>query len=70
MPAFPGIQNTGYWFYEGSLTTPPCTENMDWMLTALPLEVAATDIQRFSTLYANNARPVMPGNRRFVLKSQ
>jgi carbonic anhydrase len=43
---------------------------MDWMLTALPLEVAATDIQRFSTLYANNARPVMPGNRRFVLKSQ
>jgi carbonic anhydrase len=60
----------GYWFYEGSLTTPPCTENVDWMMTALPLQVAASDIQRFSALYANNARPVMPGNRRFVLRSR
>jgi carbonic anhydrase len=59
----------GYWFYEGSLTTPPCTENVDWMLTALPLEVAASDIHRFSILFSNNARPVMPGNRRFILRS-
>jgi len=59
----------GYWLYEGSLTTPPCTENVDWMLTELPLEVAASDIRHFATLYSHNARPTMPGNRRFVLRS-
>jgi carbonic anhydrase len=63
-------ERLGYLFYEGSLTTPPCTENVDWMLMALPLEVAASDIQRFATLYSHNARPVMPGNRRFVLRSR
>jgi carbonic anhydrase len=59
----------GYWFYEGSLTTPPCTEDVDWMLAMMPLEVAASDIGRFAVLYPDNARPVMPSNRRFILHS-
>ena len=58
-----------YWYYEGSLTTPPCTENVDWMLAMQSLEVAETNIAKFAALYPTNARPVQPSNRRLVLSS-
>jgi carbonic anhydrase len=58
-----------YWYYEGSLTTPPCTENVDWMLAMQSLEVAEADIAKFAALYPTNARTVNPSNRRLVLSS-
>ncbi len=60
----------GYWTYEGSLTTPPCSEIVDWMVAREPIEVAAADIEKFTKLYKMNARPVLAANRRFVLSSQ
>jgi carbonic anhydrase len=60
----------GYWAYEGSLTTPPCSEIVDWMVAMLPMEVAAEDIARFTDLYPMNARPVLTANRRFILASE
>jgi carbonic anhydrase len=59
----------GYWYYEGSLTTPPCTENVDWMLAMQSLEVAEADIAKFAALYPANARTVKPSSRRLVLSS-
>ena len=59
-----------YWRYEGSLTTPPCSEIVDWMVLETPLNVAASDIAKFTALYDRNARPVAELNRRFVLVSQ
>src|SRR5262249_17245586 len=38
----------GYWAYEGSLTTPPCSEIVDWMVAKEPIEVAADDIAKFT----------------------
>jgi carbonic anhydrase len=58
-----------YWYYEGSLTTPPCTENVDWMLAMQSLEVAEADIAKFAALYPANARTAKPSNRRLVLSS-
>ncbi|WP_404403982.1 carbonic anhydrase [Pelagibacterium halotolerans] len=58
-----------YWNYEGSLTTPPCSEIVTWMVATDPLEVAAGDIERFTAIYSGNARPVLDTNRRFVLIS-
>lgn len=43
---------------DGSLTTPPCTENVDWMLAIQSLEVAEADIAKFAALYPTNARTV------------
>ncbi|GLQ56192.1 carbonic anhydrase [Devosia nitrariae] len=56
-----------YWTYEGSLTTPPCTENVDWMLATEPVQVDEADIERYTALYSMNARPIRPRNRRFIL---
>jgi len=59
----------GYYLYSGSLTTPPCSETVEWMLLKQPVEVAAADIAAFAKLYPVNARPVQKIDRRFVLRS-
>jgi carbonic anhydrase len=59
----------GYYRYEGSLTTPPCSETVDWLVLAQHIEVAEADIARFAKLYPMNARPVQNRNRRFILSS-
>jgi carbonic anhydrase len=59
----------GYYPYAGSLTTPPCSETVEWMLLREPLEVAAADIEAFANLFPMNARPAQQIDRRFVLRS-
>ena len=59
-----------YYRYEGSLTTPPCSEAVDWFVLAEKLEVAEADIARFAKLYPMNARPIQKHNRRFILSSR
>jgi carbonic anhydrase len=56
-----------YYRYEGSLTTPPCSEVVDWLLLTTPMQVAASDVASFAKLYPMNARPAQKDNRRFVL---
>jgi len=58
-----------YYRYEGSLTTPPCSEMVDWLVLADRVEVAEADIARFAKLYPMNARPVQNRHRRFILSS-
>lgn len=59
-----------YWTYEGSLTTPPCSEIVTWMVARQPISVETASIAAFTNLYPNNARPVLPLNRRLVLMSK
>lgn len=59
----------GYYRYSGSLTTPPCSEIVDWHLLASPVAIADSDLAAFARLYPMNARPVLDTNRRFVLRS-
>ena len=58
-----------YYHYEGSLTTPPCSETVDWLVLEHGIEVAEADIAHFARLYPMNARPVQNRDRRFILSS-
>jgi carbonic anhydrase len=61
-------QTRALYRYEGSLTTPPCSEVVDWYVIGVPLQVAQTDIDAFKALFPMNARPLQPVNRRFLLR--
>ena len=58
-----------YYRDSGSLTTPPCSEVVNWLLLTDPIQVAQADMDAFGKLYAMNARPAQKPNRRFILRS-
>ncbi len=58
-----------YYHYSGSLTTPPCTEGVSWIMLKYPVEASAEQINALKKIMGENARPVMPLNKRFVLES-
>jgi len=60
----------GYYTFPGSLTTPPCTENVTWFALKHPMTVSATEIEQFSKLYRNDARPTQALYGRVVLESR
>ena len=59
----------GYFTYMGSLTTPPCSEGVLWMVMKNPVQVSAEQIGIFSRLYPMNARPVQSASGRLIKES-
>lgn len=53
-----------YYRYDGSFTTPPCTEGVKWFVMEQPVELSASQVSAFTSLYDNNYRPVQPINER------
>jgi len=62
--------NHRYYTFPGSLTTPPCSENVTWFVLARPVMLSKQQIAKFAAIYPNNARPVQPLNGRTVLESK
>ena len=57
-----------YFLYNGSLTTPPCTEGVQWAVFKQPIAVAPEQIQHYHDLLGfDNNRPIQPHNARIVL---
>lgn len=59
-----------YYQFMGSLTTPPCTEGVLWLVLKQPTPVSQEQLKLFSQLFPNNARPVQPVNGRAVRDAQ
>lgn len=60
----------GYYNFEGSLTTPPCSEGVNWMVLKSPIELSRAQIRAFQGVVKFNARPVQPLNGRIIKESQ
>ncbi len=58
-----------YYTYMGSLTTPPCSEGVLWLVMQQPLTVSARQIDIFSRLYPMNARPMQHAAGRLIKQS-
>ena len=63
-------KNRSYYTYSGSLTTPPCSENVTWVVMVNPMTVSKEQIEAFARLYPANARPVQPLDGRTVMESK
>lgn len=50
--------------YDGSLTTPPCSEGVKWIVMKSPIQLSGEQIKKFTTLVNGNNRPVQPLNHR------
>jgi len=58
-----------YYHFTGSLTTPPCSEDVTWQVLRQPLEVSKGQLAAFRKIYRMNARPVQPLNGRVLEQS-
>ena len=59
-------RDKGYYAFAGSLTTPPCSEDVKWFVLKTPTPISADEIARFARSYPMNARPVQELNGRDI----
>ena len=57
-----------YYRYQGSLTTPPCSEIVTWLVLKQPISVSKAQLASFERIVGNNARPVQALNQRSLLQ--
>ena len=63
-------QDRGYYTFTGSLTTPPCSEDVTWFVLKTPSPIAKAQADTFGKIYPRDARPVQPLYGREVLASK
>lgn len=61
-------ETKNYYFYDGSLTTPPCTENVTWFILEEPVEMSRGQVELFQRIFKENARPIQKLNHRLVVR--
>jgi carbonic anhydrase len=61
--------NRTYFTYMGSLTTPPCTEDVLWVVMKQPVQASADQLNLFSRIYPMNARPIQASSGRMIKES-
>ena len=59
-----------YYTFIGSLTTPPCTEGVLWLIMKTPMQVSKEQLAGFGTVYKNNVRPIQGVNGRVIKESR
>ncbi|WOI54338.1 carbonic anhydrase [Parvularcula sp. LCG005] len=60
--------NLDVYRYQGSLTTPPCSEGVNWHVVRQPVTASIAQIRAFQQLMGENARPIQAVNNRLVVR--
>ena len=55
-----------YYHYSGSLTTPPCSEGVKWMVLKNPVQISKSQLAAFRAVMDGNVRPVQPLHDRMI----
>lgn len=55
-----------YFTYMGSLTTPPCTEGVLWLVLKQPVAISVEQLNIFARLYRDNTRPIQRTSDRLI----
>jgi carbonic anhydrase len=63
-------ESKAYYYYKGSLTTPPCSEVVSWYVLKEPIKASAEQIEQFSAILNNNYRPVQALNGREIFSNK
>ena len=58
--------NKAYYHFSGSLTTPPCSEGVNWNVMATMVEASQAQIDAFTSIFEKSVRPVQPLNSRTI----
>ncbi|MFK2821982.1 carbonic anhydrase [Arcobacter sp. YIC-80] len=56
-----------YYRFDGSLTTPPCTEGVKWFVLKTPVQLSKSQLNDFETVMGKNNRPIQEINARTIL---
>jgi carbonic anhydrase len=56
----------GYWTYEGSLTTPPCSEGVRWFVLEQTISISQAQLQAFAKFYKIDSRPLQDAHGRRI----
>lgn len=62
--------NKAYYNYSGSLTTPPCSEGVNWIVLKNSVEVSTDQVAALTRLFPLSVRPVQPLNDRVIKVSK
>lgn len=63
-------EETGYISFDGSLTTPPCSEGVRWIVLKSPVTTEPHVLSRFAATLGRNNRPTHPLNGRMLQASE
>jgi carbonic anhydrase len=56
----------GYWTYTGSLTTPPCTEGVQWFVIEQEQTVSRDQLRLYAAIFRMNSRPLQDTHGRHI----
>lgn len=62
-------ENKEYYRFNGSLTTPPCSEGVRWLVLKTPVSISKAQVEAFShIMHHPNNRPIQATNARLIVK--
>ncbi len=62
-------KNKDYYRFAGSLTTPPCTEGVKWLVLKTPVTISKEQVAQFlAVMHHPNNRPIQPTDARVIVK--